>query len=59
VEVLSQMLSSSGYQAEKAFDGFDSTENRDQIIKAGADGYMAKPVEKDGLIQNIENILNN
>ncbi len=108
VEVLSQMLSSDGYQTEKAFDGFeagrkvvefkpdlmildlympgmdgfevcerikknsdtshikimaltgfDTPENRDLIMKAGADGYMAKPVEKDELIQNIEDILNN
>ena len=108
VEVLSQMLSSDGYQIEKAFDGFeagrkviqfmpdlmildlympgmdgfevcrrvkkdsdtshilimaltgfDTPENEDRIMKAGADGYMAKPVDKDELIQNIEDILNN
>ncbi len=41
-----------------ALTGFDTPENRDLIMKAGADGYMAKPVEKDELIQNIEDILN-
>ncbi len=41
-----------------ALTGFDTPENRDLIMKAGADGYMAKPVEKDELIQKIGDILN-
>ena len=42
-----------------ALTGFDTPENKDRIMKAGADGYMAKPVYKDELIQKIEDILNN
>jgi len=106
VEVLSQILSSSGYQTEKAFDGFDAggkvthfkpdlmildlympgidgfevcerikknsdtshikiialtgfdtPENRDRIMKAGADSFLSKPVDKNELIQNIKDIL--
>ncbi len=41
-----------------AITGYDSEENRDRIMAAGADGYLAKPVEKDDLMRNIENLLN-
>jgi excisionase family DNA binding protein len=40
-----------------AYTGFDTKENRDRIMKAGADGYMIKPVNKRLLIQNIENLI--
>ncbi|MFH1350014.1 MAG: response regulator [Pseudomonadota bacterium] len=41
-----------------ALTGYDTQENRDRIIAAGADGYMAKPVAMDTLLQHIENLLN-
>jgi len=37
--------------------GYDSEENRERIIEAGADGYMAKPVKKDVLLGHIEDLL--
>ena len=37
--------------------GYDSKENRDRIMEAGADDYMAKPVEKDILLQHVEDLL--
>jgi len=40
-----------------ALTGFDTPENRDRIMKAGADSFMTKPVNKTELIQNIEDIL--
>ena len=39
-----------------AITGFDTNENRDRIMQAGADGYLAKPVGKRTLLQNIEEI---
>jgi CheY-like chemotaxis protein len=40
-----------------AYTGFDTKENRDRIMKAGADGYLIKPVEKSVLLQSIEVLL--
>lgn len=40
-----------------ALTGYDSEENRDQIMEAGADDFMAKPVEKDVLLQHVEELL--
>jgi len=42
-----------------AITGYDTEENRDRILKAGADGYMAKPLIKDEFFQQIEALLNN
>ena len=39
-----------------AITGFDINENRDRIMKAGADGYLAKPFGKRTLLKNIEEI---
>lgn len=36
------------------FTGFDSPENREKSLRAGADGYLTKPVRKNELIQRIE-----
>ena len=41
-----------------AYTGFDTKENKDRIMKAGADAYLVKPVSKSELIQNIKNLLN-
>ncbi len=41
-----------------AVTGYDTEENRKQIMAAGADGYLAKPIEKDVLLKNIEELLN-
>lgn len=40
-----------------AYTGFHTKENRDRIMKAGADGYLIKPVEKSVLLQSIEALL--
>jgi CheY-like chemotaxis protein len=42
-----------------AFTGYDTKENRDRIMKAGADDYLAKPVALETLLQHVENLLNN
>ena len=40
-----------------AYTGYDTRENRDRILQAGADGYMAKPVIKNTLLNNIKDFL--
>ncbi len=40
-----------------AYTGYDTEENRDRIIQAGADGYLAKPVGKSTLLQTIHDLL--
>ncbi len=40
-----------------ALTGYDSKENRDRIMEAGADDYMVKPVEKDVLLKHVEDLL--
>jgi len=42
-----------------AITGYDTKENRDRIIDAGADDYLAKPVVMDTLLRHVENLLNN
>lgn len=39
-----------------AITGYDTQENLDRIIEAGADGYLAKPVVMDALLQQIEDL---
>jgi len=41
-----------------AITGYDIKENREKIMAAGADGYMAKPVEKKTLIKAVHTALN-
>ncbi len=41
-----------------AITGYDTKENRDRIMKAGADGYLAKPIAMGTLLQHVENLLN-
>ena len=36
--------------------GYDTKENKDRIMQAGADGYLAKPVSKNTLLQSLENL---
>jgi excisionase family DNA binding protein len=38
--------------------GHDNKENRERIMEAGADDYMAKPVEKKFLLQHVKDLLN-
>ncbi len=40
-----------------AYTGFGTKENRDRIMKAGADDYLIKPVKKSVMIQSIEALL--
>ncbi|MBL7180336.1 MAG: response regulator, partial [Desulfobacterales bacterium] len=37
--------------------GYDTKENKDRIMQAGADGYLVKPVEKSALFQKIKGLL--
>lgn len=39
------------------FTGFDSPENRERTLRAGADGYLTKSVRKNDLIQRIEALI--
>jgi len=39
-----------------ALTGYDTKENREKIMKAGADDYMVKPVEREVLLRHIEGI---
>lgn len=38
--------------------GYDTEENRDKIMKAGADDYMTKPLSKDALLGRVAGLLN-
>jgi len=40
-----------------AYTGYDTAENKERIMQAGADGYMAKPVGRKALLENLENLL--
>jgi len=40
-----------------AISGYDTEENREKIMKAGADGYLAKPADMDVLAGEIEGLL--
>jgi len=41
-----------------AVTGYDTEENRDKIMKAGADDYMAKPLSSDALLGHLASLLN-
>ncbi len=41
-----------------AVTGYDTEENRDKIMKAGADDYMAKPLSKDALLGHVAGLMN-
>jgi len=41
-----------------AYTGYDTKENRDRIMQAGADGYLVKPVGKSKLLENLAELLN-
>ncbi len=41
-----------------ALTGYDSKVNRERIMEAGADDYMAKPVMRDLLLRHVEALLN-
>lgn len=41
-----------------AITGYDTEENRDKIMKAGADDYMAKPLSSDALLGHVAGLLN-
>jgi len=40
-----------------AITGYDTKENRDRIMEAGADGCLAKPIERVVLLQRVEELL--
>jgi CheY-like chemotaxis protein len=40
-----------------AITGYDTEENRNQIMEAGADGYIPKPLKMDILIRYVEDLL--
>ena len=40
-----------------AYTGYDTEENKERIMQAGADSYMAKPVSRKELLENVENLL--
>ena len=42
-----------------AVTGYDNDENRERIMKAGADGYLTKPVERKHLLENISTLISN
>jgi len=41
-----------------AITGYDTRDNREKIMKAGADDYLAKPVVMDILLQKVDKLLN-
>ncbi|KKL64895.1 hypothetical protein LCGC14_2160430 [marine sediment metagenome] len=41
-----------------AITGYDTEENREKIMEAGADDYMAKPMMIDSLLRHVENLMN-
>lgn len=40
-----------------AITGYNTQANEDQILEAGADGYLVKPVERKTLLQNVDDLL--
>lgn len=38
--------------------GYDTRENRNRIMAAGADDYLAKPLEKEILLERVARLLN-
>lgn len=41
-----------------AITGYDNEENRARILAAGADDYMAKPLNMNTSLQRVQNLLN-
>ena len=41
-----------------AVSGYDTAENRDRIMEAGADCYLPKPIKSDLLLQHVRSLLN-
>ena len=39
-----------------AITGYDTKKNRDQIMAAGADGYLTKPVEMNTLLRHVKQL---
>lgn len=39
--------------------GYDTEENKERIMSAGADAYMTKPLDMDLLMPHVNNLLNN
>ncbi len=37
--------------------GYGTQENKDRIMESGADGFMVKPVDRNTLLRNVENLL--
>ncbi len=37
--------------------GFDTKENKERIMRTGADGYLVKPVEKSVLLKNVQDLI--
>jgi excisionase family DNA binding protein len=58
-EVCRQIKKGSGTSHIKilAITGYDSKENRDRTMEAGADDYMAKPLMRDTLLRHVEDLL--
>jgi excisionase family DNA binding protein len=58
-EVCKQIKSNSNTSHIKvlAYTGYDTEENKERIMQAGADSYMAKPVSRKELLENVENLL--
>ena len=59
-EVCWQIKQNSGTSQIKvlAITGYDTKENKDRIMEAGADGYLTKPIAMGTLLQHVENLLN-
>ena len=58
-EVCRQIKESSNTSHIKilALTGYDSKENKERIMRAGADGYLVKPVGKSVLLKNVKNLI--
>lgn len=41
-----------------AITGYDTRENKNKIMQAGADGFLAKPMSKNELLDNVKDLLN-
>lgn len=58
-EVCRQIKESSNTSHVKilALTGYDSKENKERIMRAGADGYLVKPVGKRVLLKNVKDLI--
>jgi len=41
-----------------AITGYDTEENKERIMSAGADAFMPKPLDMDRLLPNVDDLLN-